>query len=179
MITFLVLLVTMIAMYLLLAAGSGSGDSFLAQLFSLEELAAAVVLGLLTAGVARAMMGKAENRIVTRPVNLLIKPFVFIAYLFPFFLAMAIANFDVAFRVITGRIRPGIVRIRPGLQTKVGRTLLANSITLTPGTLSVDIDEDSGDLFVHWINVKDTEDENRRMKDVCGSFPAWARRVAE
>ena len=32
--------------------------------------------------------------------------------------------------------------------------MLANSITLTPGTLTVDIDEDSNDLYIHWIIVK-------------------------
>mgnify|MGYP003876904265 FL=1 len=94
----------------------------------------------------------------------------------PFFLAMARANLDVAWRVLTGRIRPGIVRFNPGLRTDLGRTVLANSITLTPGTLTVDVDDDTGDFYVHWINVKD---EEPRPEDVCGPFPTWARRIAE
>ena len=58
-------------------------------------------------------------------------------------------------RVITGKINPGIVRISPKLKTDLGVTLLANSITLTPGTLTVDIDEKTNDLYVHWIAVKE------------------------
>jgi len=101
----------------------------------------------------------------------------FLFYLIgPFFLAMARANLDVAYRVITGRIRPGIVRFNPGLRTDLARTVLANSITLTPGTLTVDVDDESGDFYVHWINVKR---EEPRPEDVCGPFPTWARRIAE
>jgi len=94
----------------------------------------------------------------------------------PFFLAMARANLDVAYRVITGKIRPGIVRFQPHLRTDFGRTLLANSITLTPGTLTVDVDDDTGEFYVHWIYVRDPEP---RPEDVCGPFPSWARRIAE
>jgi multicomponent Na+:H+ antiporter subunit E len=89
------------------------------------------------------------------------------------------ANIEVAYRVITGKIRPGIVRIKPDLKTNLGRTILANSITLTPGTLTVDIDEKNGDIIVHWINVKETESEEGKLKAVCGSFAKWARRLAE
>lgn len=65
---------------------------------------------------------------------------------------MAKANFDVAYRVITGKINPGIVKMSPGLKTDTALTFLANSITLTPGTLSVDTDDEKN-LYVHWINV--------------------------
>jgi multicomponent Na+:H+ antiporter subunit E len=104
----------------------------------------------------------------------------FIAYLGPFFIAMAKANIDVAYRVITGKINPGIVKISPGLETDLGITMLANSITLTPGTLSVDVDKDKN-LYVHWINVnpKALEEKPRDCEYVCGTFPKWARRVAE
>ena len=101
----------------------------------------------------------------------------FLVYLVgPFLYAMAKANLDVAWRVITGRINPGIVRFNPGLRTDFGRTFLANSITLTPGTLTVDVDDGSGDFYVHWINVKDP---SPTADEVCGPFPRWARRVAE
>ena len=106
----------------------------------------------------------------------------FLVYGFgPFFIAMAKANLDVAYRVITGKIRPGIVKIDPKLKTDFGVTFLANSITLTPGTLSVDVDEEHNYLYVHWINVKKGEEKKEfaDTKYVCGSFPKWARRVAE
>jgi len=69
------------------------------------------------------------------------------------------ANIDVAYRV--GHpdlpIKPGIVKVKTKLKSDVGLTFLANSITLTPGTLSVDVDKENGFLYVHWINVKDIE----------------------
>jgi multicomponent Na+:H+ antiporter subunit E len=71
------------------------------------------------------------------------------------------ANLDVAFRVIHPGlpIRPGIVKVNTRLKSDTGLTFLANSITLTPGTLAVDIDKDKGVLYIHWINVKDTGSE--------------------
>ncbi|MBW2967612.1 Na+/H+ antiporter subunit E [Candidatus Woesearchaeota archaeon] len=101
----------------------------------------------------------------------------FLVYLIgPFFYYMAKANIDVAYRVITGRIKPGIVKIKTDLKTDAGVTMLANSITLTPGTLTVDIDEKSNDLYVHWINVKKKDPE---AEDVCGVMPKWVKRIAE
>ncbi len=105
----------------------------------------------------------------------------FLVYGFgPFFLAMAKANLDVAYRVITGKIRPGIVKIDPKLKSDFGVTFLANSITLTPGTLSVDVD-DENHLYVHWINIPEGEEKKdfADIKKVCGTFPEWARRVAD
>lgn len=66
------------------------------------------------------------------------------------------ANFDVAYRVLHPAmpIRPGIVKVPTSLKTDVARTCLANSITMTPGTLTVDMNGE-GDLYIHWINVKD------------------------
>ena len=105
-----------------------------------------------------------------------------IAYLPRFFYEMAKANFDVAYRVITGKIKPGIVKLSPKLKNNLSITILANSITLTPGTLSVDVDED-GNLYVHWINVRDEffeeKDEKCKCRYVCSTFPDWARRIGE
>jgi len=104
----------------------------------------------------------------------------FIAYLGPFFYQLAKANFDVAYRVITGKINPGIVKMSPGLKSDTALTFLANSITLTPGTLSIDTDEERN-LYVHWINVDEEalKEMPRPCKPVCSTFPKWARRVAE
>jgi multicomponent Na+:H+ antiporter subunit E len=55
-------------------------------------------------------------------------------------------------------IHPGIVKIKTSLKTDSGITALANSITLTPGTLTVDLTDD-GYLYIHWINVKSDEVE--------------------
>jgi multicomponent Na+:H+ antiporter subunit E len=100
--------------------------------------------------------------------------------LFPFFFAMAKANIDVAYRVITGRINPAIVKINPNLKNDTSLTILADSITLTPGTLSVEVDQKTNELYVHWINIKPDvlKDMPRDYHPICGSFPEWARRIA-
>ena len=63
------------------------------------------------------------------------------------------SNIDVAFRVLNPKlpINPGIVRVKTRLHSPLGRMILANSITLTPGTLTVDIFEDT--LYIHWIDI--------------------------
>jgi len=86
----------------------------------------------------------------------------FVAHYLPVFLWELIkANIDVACRVLHPDlpINPGIVRVKTILKSDTALTFLANSITLTPGTMSVDIDKDNGILYIHWINVraKDTE----------------------
>ena len=78
-------------------------------------------------------------------------------YLSVFFIELVKANLNVMRMVFSRRIaiHPGIVEIRTELQSPIGRLALANSITLTPGTLVVDIIDDS--LFIHWINVSSTD----------------------
>ncbi len=86
-----------------------------------------------------------------------------IVYFWVFLWAMIRSNFDVAYRVLNIYlpINPGIVKVRTKLTSDMGRTFLANSITLTPGTMTVDMIGDH--LYIHWINVqspdiqKDTE----------------------
>ena len=78
----------------------------------------------------------------------------FIAYCFFFFWALIKSNLSVAFRVIDPKlpINPGIVKVRTKLKSRLGRLVLANSITLTPGTLTV---ETHGEIFyIHWIDVR-------------------------
>ena len=99
----------------------------------------------------------------------------FVAYFFgPFLWALVKANIDVALRIITGHVKPGIVKVKSGLQSGLAQTLLADSITLTPGTMTVDVDPDNGDLFVHWINVTDPEPTEDM---VYGNFGDWVRRI--
>jgi multicomponent Na+:H+ antiporter subunit E len=54
-------------------------------------------------------------------------------------------------------IRPGIVKVRTRLRSRMGRLMLANSITLTPGTLTVEMDGEW--LYVHWTNVESDDIE--------------------
>lgn len=102
-----------------------------------------------------------------------------LAYIPVFFWSMLVANLDVAYRVLHPRlpIRPGIVRVRTSLKSEAGRTALANSITLTPGTMSVDI-RDDGILYIHWINVQ-AEDLEGATRKIVTHFEWFLSRIFE
>jgi len=88
------------------------------------------------------------------------------------------ANFDVAYRVLHPAmpIKPGIVKVKLELQSDFARTMLANSITMTPGTISVDIIDDI--LFVHWIYVKSDDPEIYSQK-IAGKFEKYIKKIFE
>ena len=54
-------------------------------------------------------------------------------------------------------IQPGIVKVRTRLKSRMGRLMLANSITLTPGTLTVELKGEW--IYVHCVNVEATDIE--------------------
>jgi len=92
--------------------------------------------------------------------------FFFILYIFVFLWELFKANLDVASRVLSPSlpISPGIVQVKTRLKSKMGRTILANSITLTPGTLTVDT---CGEYYyIHWIDVRSANIEDATNKIV-------------
>jgi len=173
MLAFVVTTIICFITYLLLTTGSGT----LVGLWSPEEMILGLILSLITGFISQSIFVKKDFRMLN-PVRWIL----LLAYLIgPFFISLAKANIDVAYRVITGKINPGIVKIKPNLKEDLSITMLANSITLTPGTLSVDIDEETNELYIHWINVDETALEKKPVdcKYVCGGFPNWIRRIAE
>ena len=95
------------------------------------------------------------------PVRLV--KFIFV-YMFVFIWQLLLANIDVARRVLSPKIplNPGFVKITTDLKGDFAKLTLANSITLKPGTLSVDID--GSDIYVHTVDVKGkTPEENRKI----------------
>lgn len=106
--------------------------------------------------------------------------FWFLVYIPLFFWECFKANLDVAYRVShpSVPIHPGIVKVKTTLSTDLGLAFLANSITLTPGTLSVDVDKEKGWIYVHWIEVKHKETEEA-TKLITGRFETILRRIFE
>jgi multicomponent Na+:H+ antiporter subunit E len=104
--------------------------------------------------------------------------FWFIVYLFVFIWECIKANIDVAYRVLhpSMPIRPGIVRVKTTLKSDLAKMLLANSITMTPGTISVDIIDDY--LYIHWIYVK-SEDPEVYTEIITGAFEKYIKRIIE
>ena len=73
-------------------------------------------------------------------------------------------------------IRPGIVKVKTTLRSDTGLTLLANSITLKPGTMVVDIDREKGFLYVHWVDVK-TQDVQEATQFIVRRFERILMRI--
>jgi len=104
--------------------------------------------------------------------------FWFLVYLAVFIWECIKANLDVAYRVLHPAmpIRPGIVKVKTELKSEMAKMLLANSITMTPGTISVDIIDDY--LYIHWIYIS-SEDPEVYTKIITGAFEKYIKRIIE
>ena len=82
-----------------------------------------------------------------------------LSFFFFFIKELVKANLEVAFDVITPKfyMTPGIVKITLDARTDLEITLLANLITLTPGTLSLDVSDDRKVLYVHAMYIRDKD----------------------
>ena len=100
--------------------------------------------------------------------------YTYLLYLGVFLYELVKANLNVMRYVYSPHIdiHPGIVEIKTSLQSPIGRLALANSITLTPGTLVVDMRGDS--LFIHWINVTAT-DPVAATQEIAGHFEKYLK----
>lgn len=83
----------------------------------------------------------------------------FLRYLGFFVIQVIQGNVDVAYRTLHPRlpISPGILAVDIAGRSDLEVAMLANTITLTPGTLTLDVDRKRGLLFVHTINIRDMD----------------------
>ncbi|NJE05219.1 cation:proton antiporter [Thermococcus sp. M36] len=88
------------------------------------------------------------------------------------------SNLRVAKNVILMDINPGIIKIKTDLHSDTGIAILANSITLTPGTLTLDVNKKLGEtyLYVHWIEVE-TLNREKAGEKIKGDIEEWLKKV--
>jgi multicomponent Na+:H+ antiporter subunit E len=124
---------------------------------------AAVAIGLLRLQVARPLEFRRIGRIL--------------ALVFLFLRELMVSAFRVAAVVLSPRldeaVRPAIVAFPLTVKSDAEITLLANLITLTPGTLSVDVSKDRKKLYVHVLSLDSKE---ALIADIAGGFE---RRILE
>ena len=97
-------------------------------------------------------------------------PVYILVYLGIFLVALLRANFDMARRVLSPSlpIRPQMVEVRTGLTSRLGRLLLANTITLTPGTLTVDVVGER--MLVHCVDCLPGTDLETATRQIAADF---------
>lgn len=148
-----------------LALTAGGGDQ--------EVVAGAVVALVVALAAGRFVHGFPRRGFLRRTAFAVI-------YSFRFIWEMVKANFQVAAIVLhpLRPIRPGIVKIRTGLTKDIAMTILANSITLTPGTFTVDIHPEGRELYIHCITVEGT-DIGENTKRIGARFERILKEVFE
>ena len=86
-------------------------------------------------------------------------PFVLL-FVLEFVRQMIVASAAVVWEVLTPglSLEPGIVAVPTSCTTDLQMMLLANTITMTPGTLSLEVDTGSRELYVHGLFVRSREE---------------------
>ncbi|HWO42736.1 MAG TPA: Na+/H+ antiporter subunit E [Candidatus Eisenbacteria bacterium] len=131
----------------------------LTEEFTARSLAIGFILGMAVLFFARPVVGTPQY--FTKMVQL-IELALFLAW------ELLLANLRVAYDVVTPThyMKPGVIGIPLEARTDLEITLLANLITLTPGTLSLDVSADRRVLYIHimYIDYDDLDEVRRQIK---------------
>ncbi len=129
--------------------------------FSAPNFALGFVLSSLVLWVNRPVRGSVPLLYYLR------KSLLWAAFLLFFLRELVLASLRIAWDILTPRhrMRPAIVAIPLDLESDMEITSLANLITLTPGTLSLDISPDRKTLYIHAMYVTDVEKTRQEIKD--------------
>jgi multicomponent Na+:H+ antiporter subunit E len=136
---------------------------------------------LITGAIVSLIMAAFTNRIFSCCGMRMLRPhklIYFVQYFFVFMIALIKSNLDIARRVISPDlpINPGIVKFETKLTNGFARLVLANSITLTPGTLTMDVINNK--FYVHWIDVK-SDDPEIAYKEIAEPFEKILMKIYE
>jgi multicomponent Na+:H+ antiporter subunit E len=135
--------------------------------FTLEpaSVIAGILICLAITLISRHLLSRDTPKLILHPMRWV----GFLAYLALMVYLEIRAHIDVGMRVFTGNIRPAIIEVPIGLHTSLGKTLMGNSITMTPGTLTVKAKHETK-FYVHTLSY-------RKGMDIGGIFRRYGRRV--
>ncbi len=102
------------------------------------------ILGLLLCGLVALFAKKFLGYTIKKDVALLRRIGIFVIYLGVLLWEIMKANWNVILLILAGdrHTDSTIIKVRIPLKTELARTILANSITLTPGTITISLDDD-------------------------------------
>lgn len=115
----------------------------------LQEISAGIVVALLVTLLSKVLFDSTKIRLGFKKIYQLVIYFLVLIW------EMVKANFYMVSLVLRPKlpVNSGIVKIKTGLRNETALTILANSITLTSGTLTIHVDEAKGFLYVHCLQV--------------------------
>ena len=130
----------------------------------------AVIIGLLVGNIVVENPGKALS---------IRRGFLMLIYIIWYFLvAETKAHIDVIKRALHPKmpLNPAIIKVPYNVSTDYAMTLIANSITNTPGTVVVDLDYENKYFFVHWLDAK-TSDPLKAREIISSKFEEFAKKI--
>lgn len=145
--------------------------------FDASHVVFGIIVGLVvTLATSDVYASCARPRILRHPMRILW----FFYYIAVFIGECIKANLDGAYRVLHPDlpINPGIVKVKTDLKSNIGLTFLANSLTLKPGTMTVDIDKQEGILYIHWVDVR-SQDIQKASELIVQKFEKILKRIFE
>ncbi len=109
------------------------------------------------------------------PVRIIYTVFVYIPV---FIYEMIKANIKIAFILLNPAlpIKPSIVKVKTNVKNKMSKLFLTSSITLTPGTLTIDTKDES--IYVHCTTIEQT-DEQSASAQIAEPFEKHVKRVSD
>lgn len=107
--------------------------------------------------------------------------FWFLVYIIIFIKECLKASLDVAYRIIhpSCLARPGTIRVKTSLKSEMGLTLLANTLSLTAGNMTIDIDRECGIIYIHRLHLGEFELSGERNLAVVENYEKILRRIFE
>ncbi|AFK51039.1 Na+/H+ antiporter, subunit MnhE [Thermogladius calderae 1633] len=140
---------------------------------SIVEVLIAIGIGFALSGIIGVDLVKDESKLNARrffeAVKYTFKYFTIIEYLAHYSVVKAILSRDPG-------LKPAIVEVPYYVNSEIAIVTIANSITNTPGTVVVDVDEKRKRFYVHWIFAEAFEGEEAR-KGVSAEFEDWAKKI--
>ncbi|NJK87951.1 MAG: Na+/H+ antiporter subunit E [Myxococcales bacterium] len=103
------------------------------------------------------LVGPLHRSVMPRPLGIVLLSWAFVVELWKSAVAVAIQAWKPRIR-----LRPGVVKVPLTVSTDVEITVLASLVSLTPGTLSLEVSRDGKALFIHALDIPDQGEATRR-----------------
>lgn len=146
-----------------------------------QEIIGGIIVALVVAFITSPILIKSKAFHFLNP-KVIINIIIFIPI---YILELIKANVSMAMKDLSLRTdyKSGVVKISTNLKSDYGLAMLANCITLTPGTITIEIVEENNEnyLYVHCINIDENiEDSDKELgKSIKGNFEPWINRIFE